>query len=168
MLIATSFMIVLALALFLYAHAQGVHMLGLASGAKTFFSILPLLLAAFTIAGLVEVLVPKEKVAAALGDKAGFRGIVLGCLAGAVTPGGPYISFPIVASIYRAGAGIGTVVAYVTAWSLWAVARLPLEIGIVGPRITLIRVLSTLIFPPIAGLIGPVRGRRADRVVPDG
>lgn len=153
MLIATVLMIVVALALFGIAYAQGVHAEGMHSGLRTFLSILPLLLAVFTIAGLVEVLVPKERVAALLGDQAGFRGIMIGSLAGAITPGGPYVSFPIVASIYHAGAGVGTIVAYVTAWSLWAVARLPLEISIIGPRLTLIRFLSTLIFPPIAGLL---------------
>jgi uncharacterized membrane protein YraQ (UPF0718 family) len=153
MLIATILMIAVALALFGIAYAHGVHAAGMRSALLTFLSILPLLLAVFAIAGLVEVLVPKEKVAALLGDQAGFRGIMIGSLAGAITPGGPYVSFPIVASIYHAGAGIGTIVAYVTAWSLWAVARLPLEISIVGPRLTLVRVLSTLIFPPIAGLL---------------
>ena len=78
---------------------------------------------------------------------------MIGCIAGALTPGGPYVSFPIVASLYKAGAGVGTVVAYVTAWSLWAVGRLPLEISLIGPKFTLIRFLSTLIFPPLAGLI---------------
>jgi len=152
-LIATIVMIAFALALLGCAVNQGVHAEGLRSGFHSFLSILPLLVAVFTIAGLVEVLVPKEKVAALLGDQAGFRGILLGCAAGAITPGGPYVSFPLVATIYHSGAGIGTVVAFVTAWSLWAIARLPMEIGIVGPRVTLIRVLSTLIFPPLAGLI---------------
>ena len=153
MLIATIVMIVLALALLGYAVHRGVHAEGLHSGLRSFLSILPLLLAVFAIAGFIEVLVPKEKVAALLGDQAGFRGILLGCVAGAVTPGGPFVSFPLVATIYHSGAGIGTVVAFVTAWSLWAVTRLPLEIGIVGPRVTLIRVLSTIFFPPLAGLI---------------
>lgn len=153
MLIPTVMMIVVALVLLAFAYVQGVHAQGLSTGLRTFLSIFPLLVAVFAIAGLVEALVPKEKVAALLGDKSGFRGIMLGCVAGAITPGGPYVSFPIVASIYHAGAGIGTIVAYVTAWSLWSIVRLPMEIAIVGPRITLIRVLSTLIFPPIAGLI---------------
>ena len=153
MLLPTAVMIVVALVLLAFAYGQGVHAQGLSSGLRSFLSIFPLLVAVFAIAGLVEALVPKEKVAALLGDKSGFRGIMLGCVAGAITPGGPYVSFPIVAGIYNAGAGIGTIVAYVTAWSLRAIARLPMEIGIVGPRVTLIRVLSTLIFPPIAGLI---------------
>lgn len=153
MLIATIVMIAIALALLGYAVHLGVHAEGLHSGLRTLLSILPLLLAAFAIAGFIEVLVPKEKVAALLGDQAGFRGILFGCAAGAITPGGPFVSFPLVATIYRSGAGIGTVVGFITAWSLWSITRLPMEIGIVGPRVTLIRVLSTLIFPPLAGLI---------------
>lgn len=142
-----------ALVLLGVAYARGVHDEGLRAAGRTFVSVLPLLAAVFVISGLVQVLVPREKVAAMLGDKAGLKGIMLGCVAGAVTPGGPYVSFPIVASLYNAGAGMGTVVAFVTAWSLWAVSRLPLELGLVGPRVTLARLLSTLIFPPLAGLI---------------
>jgi uncharacterized membrane protein YraQ (UPF0718 family) len=152
-LIATIVTWVVALALLAVASSQGAHGPALKSGLRTFAQILPLLIAVFAITGFVEVLVPREKIAALLGDQTGVRGILVGCVAGAITPGGPYVSFPLVATMYRAGAGIGTVVAFITAWSLWAVARLPMEIGIVGPRVTLIRVLSTLVFPPIAGLI---------------
>jgi len=44
-------------------------------------------------------------------------------------------------------------VAFLTGWSLWAVSRLPLEVGILGWKFTLIRIASTFFFPPIAGLI---------------
>ena len=48
---------------------------------------------------------------------------------------------------------MGTMVAFVTAWSLLSVSRLPLEVGIMGWRFTLVHYLSVIIFPPIAGLI---------------
>jgi uncharacterized membrane protein YraQ (UPF0718 family) len=63
------------------------------------------------------------------------------------------VSFPIAAALLKAGASVGTLVAFVTAWSLWALGRLPIEVGIIGWRFTLVRFLSTLIFPPIAGFI---------------
>jgi len=44
-------------------------------------------------------------------------------------------------------------VAFLTAWSLWAVARLPMEVRIVGWKFTLIRVASTFFFSPVAGWI---------------
>ena len=53
----------------------------------------------------------------------------------------------------RTGASVGTMVAYLTGWSLWAVSRLPMEIGILGWRFVVARLAATFIFPPIAGLI---------------
>ncbi len=125
---------------------------GFTFGGKTFLTTLPLLIIAFAIAGLVQVLVPREFVVRWLGAGAGFKGIMIATVAGAVTPGGPYVSFPIVASLYKSGASVGTVVAFVTAWSVWAVARFPLEMGLVGPKLAIARFLSTLIVPPLAGL----------------
>jgi uncharacterized membrane protein YraQ (UPF0718 family) len=85
--------------------------------------------------------------------ESGFRGILLGTVAGAIAPGGPYVSLPIAAGLIKSGAGVGTMVAFLTGWSLWALGRLPMEVGILGWKFTIIRFTSTFIFPPIAGLI---------------
>lgn len=151
---ATIIMIALAVILTIVAYFRGgVHLAGLKAGAKTLWENIPLLLASFAIAGLVQVLIPKQLVAGWLGEEAGFKGIILGCIAGALIPGSPYSVFPIVASFYKAGASISTMVAFVAAWSLWPVTRLPIEVALIGPKVALARVLSTLIFPPLAGLI---------------
>jgi uncharacterized membrane protein YraQ (UPF0718 family) len=125
---------------------------GLTFGGKTFLSTLPLLVFAFAIAGLVQVLVPREFIVKWLGEGSGIKGILIATVVGGLTPGGPYVSFPIVASLYKAGASVGTVVAFVTSWSVWAFNRLPLEIGLVGPKLAIARFLTTLIVPPLAGL----------------
>ena len=78
---------------------------------------------------------------------------MLGSIAGALTPGGPFVNLPIAVGLFKAGASIGVMVAYITGWSLWAIARLPIEVGLLGWKFTLIRLASVLIFPPIAGLI---------------
>ncbi|GAJ08644.1 unnamed protein product, partial [marine sediment metagenome] len=67
--------------------------------------------------------------------------------------GGPYVSLPFATGLLRSGASVGTIVAFLTGWSLWAVSRLPMEVGILGWRFTLIRIASTFFFPPIAGFI---------------
>ncbi|KPK99287.1 MAG: hypothetical protein AMJ90_09500 [candidate division Zixibacteria bacterium SM23_73_2] len=136
-----------------YFIAKDLPLSGIKTGGKMLWDVLPILVFAFIIAGMVQVLIPREFIIKYLGAEAGFKGIMVGCVAGALTPGGPFVSFPIVASIWKAGAGIGTVVAFVTAWSLWAVGRLPYEISLISPKFALIRFLSTLIFPPLAGLI---------------
>jgi uncharacterized membrane protein YraQ (UPF0718 family) len=73
-------------------------------------------------------------------------------VAGGLSPGGPYVSLPIVAGLLKSGASAGTMVAFLTGWSLWAVGRLPMEFGILGWKFTVIRLASTFIFPPIAGV----------------
>ena len=158
MLVPTIAMGVLAVILFFvaYGRGQGEEMDGLKSAGSMMIGILPLLAFAFVVAGMVQVLLPRELLARWVGPESGMRGILVGTVAGGLSPGGPYVAFPIVAGLLRAGAGVGTMVAFVTGWSLWAIARLPMEVGILGWRFTLIRIASTFFFPPVAGLIAHV------------
>jgi len=136
-----------------YYKGQGQSVQGIKMALTLTVEMAPLLLFAFITAGMANVLIPGHIIAHWVGAESGFRGILIGSLAGGLTPGGPYVSFPLVAGFLKAGAGVGTMVAFVTGWSLWAVSRLPLEVGILGWRFTLIRVVCTFIFPPLAGLI---------------
>jgi len=145
--------VALILLIVAYSQDKSVCLSGLKVGGKMFINILPLLVSAFIIAGLVQVLLPKEVISNWLSDNAGFKGILIACLAGAITPGGPYVSFPIAFSLYKSGAGIGCTVAYLAAWKMWMIAGIPFEIAFLGPRITFFLRASLFIFPPIAGLI---------------
>ena len=89
-----------------------------------------------------------------VGAESGFRGILIGTLLGSLTPSGPFVSMPIAAGFLRAGAGIGTVVAFMTAWSLLGISRMPIEFGIMGWQFTIIRLASgVLVFPIVAGVL---------------
>lgn len=131
---------------------EGQHITGLKSATKMMIEIFPLLVFALILAGMIQALLPQELISRWVGHESGIRGILIGTVAGGFMPGGPYVSLPLAAGLLRAGAGIGTMVAFITAWSLWAVARLPMEVGIIGWRFTLIRLACTFFFPPIAGL----------------
>ncbi len=155
MLIPTIIMGALA-AIFLvigYYKGQGQHLTGIKSAMNMTVQILPLLIFALIVAGMVQVLLPQELISKWIGAESGIRGILIGTVAGALAPGGPYVSLPVAAGLLRSGAGVGTMVAFLTGWSLWAVSRLPMEVGILGWKFTLIRLASTFFFPPIAGLI---------------
>lgn len=158
MLIPTIIMAVLAVVLLVvgYSQGEGQHILGLRSGIKMIVEILPLLLFAFIVAGMVQVLLPQEMLSRWIGEESGLKGIFIGTLAGGLTPGGPYVSLPLVAGLLKAGAGVGTLVAFLTAWSLWAVARLPMEFGILGWKFTFVRLVCTFFFPPIAGFLAQI------------
>jgi uncharacterized membrane protein YraQ (UPF0718 family) len=53
----------------------------------------------------------------------------------------------------QSGAGLGVLMAFVTAKNLWSVSRLPYEFAFLGTRLTLIRCGLTLVIPPLAGLL---------------
>jgi uncharacterized membrane protein YraQ (UPF0718 family) len=155
MLIPTIVMGVIALVLLYIGFQKGAgeHILGMKTAGSLLVQIIPLLVFAFIIAGMIQVLVPQELISRWVGVESGFRGLFIGTLLGGLAPGGPYVSLPIAAGLLRAGASIGTMVAFMTGWSLWAVSRMPLEIGMLGWQFTAIRLACTFFFPPIAGLI---------------
>ena len=157
MLIPTVIMGILAVVLLIIGYLRGgQHIRGLQSSLNMIVEILPLLIFAFIVEGMAQVLLPRELLSKWVGAESGVRGIFIGTIAGGLSPGGPFVSLPVAAGLLRAGAGIGTMVAYLTSWSLWAVSRLPMEVGILGWRFTIIRLLCTFFFPPIAGYLAQV------------
>jgi len=155
MLGPTIVMVVIAVILLTIGYLRGhnEHLGGLQSAGTMMLQILPLLVAALVVAGMVQALVPQAFLAKWIGESSGLRGILIGSLAGGLTPGGPFVCLPLAAGLVRSGAGIGTTVAFLTGWSLWAVNRIPMEVGIIGWRLSVARLVSVLLFPPLAGLI---------------
>jgi len=155
MLMSTIIVGVVAAILFVvgYYSGQNQHIAGLKIALDMFIKILPLLLLAFVMAGMIQVLLPRELLLRWIGAGSGMRGIFIGTIAGVCIPGGPYIILPIGAMLFKSGASIGTMVAFVTGWALIGIGKLPLELAIMGWRFTLIKTASVFFFPPIAGLI---------------
>ncbi len=155
MLIPTIIMgVIAAILLYLgYQKGGGEHILGLKSAGTLLLQIVPLLIFAFIIAGMMQFLIPQEIIARWIGTESGFRGLLIGSVIGGFMPGGPMTSLPVAAGLLRVGANVGTMVAFLTGWSLLAVTRMPLEIGLMGWKFSLIRLACVFFFPPIAGLI---------------
>lgn len=118
------------------------------------YQIIPLLIVAMILAGMLQAIIPKEYISRVLGKETGVKGIVLGALIGIIMPGGPYVSFPLVAVIYRGGASIGSVSALLSAWGLIGLFRfINFELPILGVHFAFARYLSAMIFPVIIGFI---------------
>ena len=164
MLIPTIVMAVIAVVLFVIAYQRGggEHIQGLRATGNLLLQVLPLLIFAFIIAGILPLLIPAEMVSKWVGSESGIRGIFIGSAMGGIMPGGPFVSLPIAAGLLHAGANIGTMVAFMTGWSIWAITRLPLEVGLMGWKFTAIRLASTIIFPVLAGLIANLFFSRVD------
>ena len=114
---------------------------------------MPLLVFEFIAIGMMQVVVPRDGLSHWVGAESGFKGIILGTIAGALTPGGSLVGLAVMGGLFRSGAGTGTLVAFMTSWSIWGITRLPLEVGLLGWRFTLVRLLSTAIFPIIGGFV---------------
>ncbi|MBN1953639.1 MAG: permease [Anaerolineae bacterium] len=138
---------------------------GLRCGGQVLWRVLPLLLFAFLIAGLVQSLVTRELITRWLGSESGWRGIALACLGGALIPGGPYVYFPIAGTLFKGGASLGVLIAFVAAKNLWSVSRLPVEFALLEPRVVVARIVSTVAIPPLMGFLAEwLFGRHVDRV----
>lgn len=119
-----------------------------------FLSLLPKFGAAMSVAGLVQYLLPRDKVARYVSEEAGFKGLAIATAVGALTPGGPMASFPIVRALYDAGTGRGALIAYLTSWSTMGMQRiLSWEVPLLGVDYALIRFAASLPLPFIAGLL---------------
>ncbi len=60
--------------------------------------------------------------------------------------------FPVIASLFKMGVGVGPLVAYLTAWSLFGLQRIIMwEIPFLGAKVVLLRVSVSIFFPFITG-----------------
>jgi uncharacterized membrane protein YraQ (UPF0718 family) len=125
---------------------------GLSATAALFLEILPRMGAAFILAGLIQAVVPQETIIRWMGHGSGLRGILIGMSLGSLTPGGPMTHFPIVASFFKLGVGVGPLVSYLTAWSLFGLQRIIMwEIPFLGIKVVAARFAASFFFPLLAG-----------------
>ena len=114
----------------------------------------PVMLISMVMAAFFQVLVPHDKVSKWLGKESGFRGILIATGAGAIIPGGPWVSFPLVLALAVAGADVGALVAFLTAWAVIPLTRLLVwEMPFLGGEFVLIRMLVSVFIPLAAGLL---------------
>jgi len=156
MLVTTTIMGAIALAIFAYAFTKGVHLQGLNTALQTGLKTLPLLIVAFVIVGLVSALGLSKAIEQFFGAENSFKGISVGAIAGILTPGGPFVALPFTSIILKSGAGIGVAMSYFVAWATWELMRTPFEIGFLGWKFILIKWCSIIILPIIAGLTAKV------------
>jgi len=116
---------------------------------EVFVGVVP---AALIAAGFLTPLVPGALVAQWLGGAAGFRGLVIGMLAGYCIPLPPIIFFSVIAVLVKAGAGLPQMVALIVAWNVFALHRtFPMELPVMGRYFVILRLLSSVSLPLIAG-----------------
>jgi len=146
--------IALVLGIMAFFRPGRLHLQGLRIAWRYFYTMVPRMAVALLVSGFFSVLVPTELIASSIGAESGIRGIITASLVGGFTPGGPIIAFPVVFVLQKAGAGVPQLIAFLTAWSVFAFHRIiAFEVPLMGIRFTALRVLSSLVLPPLAGIL---------------
>ena len=152
--ITTIVLAVLAVAFAVVAYLKDPSLpwIGARNGLSMLWFVLPRLIPALILAGMLQVLVPQEVVSRHLGREGGLRGILIASVAGILTPGGPMVTVPFLVALANSGAAMAPMVAYMTSWSLFGMQRIiAWEAPLMGWRFVAVRVLPSLAFPVIAG-----------------
>lgn len=133
---------------------------GLRTGVVEFLHLLPRIGIGVVGSGYIAEVLPKALIAPWLGPESGLTGVLLAILGGALTPGGPVVGFAVGAAALKGGAGAPQVIAYSTAWALYAVHRLVLyEVPMMPPRIVWLRALVCLPLPLLAAGLAILIGK---------
>lgn len=126
----------------------------LESDLRILLDLLPRVLVALSIAALVWVMIPRERMRALVGSESGLRGLVVATAAGTVTPGGPSSAYSLLAVLGVSGADRGAMVAYIVAWATLGMQRILVwDFPFMGTDFAFLRFLVSLPLPVVAGLI---------------
>ena len=109
---------------------------------------------ALITAGFLIELMPPELVAEWMGSASGWRGILIASMLGTLMPLGPMVLIPIAVALFAVGAGAPQVIAFISGWSVLAFHRIIVwELPMLGMNLTFVRMVSSLILPPLAGFL---------------
>ena len=133
---------------------------GARAGVMEFILLLPRIGIGVVGSGFVAEALPNEWIAPWLGPESGLLGVLIATFGGALTPGGPVVGFSIGAAALKSGAGAPQVIAYSTAWALYAIHRLVIwEVPMMPARVVWLRALVSLPLPFLAAGLAILLGR---------
>lgn len=147
----TLWVIVAALAVTVAMRRRSLFGRSVREGLVDFLRLLPRITLGVIGAGYIAAAIPHDLVGRWLGADSGMAGVALAVLGGALTPGGPVVGFSIGAAALKGGAGAPQVIAYSTAWALYAAQRLLLwELPVLPARFVFLRAAVSLPIPFLA------------------
>ena len=145
--------LVAALALTAAVRSKALFREGAREGARDFVVLLPRILIGVVGSGYIAAIMPQDLITTWIGPNSGILGITIATLAGAITPGGAVVGFAVGAAALKGGGGAPQVIAYSTAWSLYALQRLiNWEVAMMPPRVVGLRAAVSIPLPFLAGV----------------
>jgi hypothetical protein len=145
--------LVAVLALTAAVRSKALFREGATEGARDFVLLLPRILIGVVGSGYVAAVMPQNMITTWIGPNSGLLGITIATLAGAITPGGAVVGFSVGAAALKGGGGAPQVIAYTTAWSLYALTRLiNWEVAMMPARVVWLRAAVSIPLPFLAGV----------------
>jgi len=120
---------------------------------KSFFRILPTVVAIVIFIGLLLGFVPKSTISKVVGEQAGFKGILVVAILGAILHIPSLISFPLASSLLKSGASVTAIAVFITTLTMIGIVTLPLEMRELGKKIALLRNGMSFVIAIVIGLI---------------
>ncbi len=126
----------------------------LANDVDVLLTLLPRVGVAISVAALLWVMLPRDKVSHFIGRDSGLRGLIIATIAGTITPGGPSSAYALLAMLGAAGADRGAMIAYIAAWATLGLQRMLVwDLPFMGGEYALVRFAVCVPLPIVAGLI---------------
>jgi uncharacterized membrane protein YraQ (UPF0718 family) len=133
---------------------------GLRDGAVDFLRLIPRLVLGVIGAGFLAEVLPQDLIVSWFGPQSGLTGLTIATVVGAIVPGGPVVGFAIGATALKSGAGAPQVIAFIVAWSLFALQRLMMwELPVMDGKAVWVRIAVSLPLPFLAAAIAMLVGR---------
>jgi uncharacterized membrane protein YraQ (UPF0718 family) len=153
-------LLVAILAVIAATHSRALMTSRLREGAADFLRLIPRIFVGVVGSGYIAEALPHEVIARWLGPGSGTLGITLAVIGGAITPGGPVVGFSIGVAALKGGAGVPQVIAYLSAWALFAIQRLVMwELPVVPARFVWLRAAVSLPLPFLAAAFAMLLGK---------
>ena len=149
----TMWMCALALVLMSYRRQDGSTEMGLHTSLGYLVAMAPRVLCAVFMASFAAEVLPGDLISGWLGSGSGIKGILIASLAGILVPAGGVVAFPLALAMIKLGVGIPQLTAFLTSWEVFAIHRiLAWEIPFLGLNFVGLRVSSSFMLPPLAGI----------------
>ena len=95
----------------------------------------------FVLLGLLDVWVPRETMIRYMGEGSGLKGILLSIFIGSAAAGPLYGAFPVAAVFMKKGVKFSNILIFLGAWSTTKIPMFLFEIGSLGVRFAITRLL---------------------------
>jgi len=118
-----------------------------------FIEMMVILPAIMVIMGIFSVFISNETVVKHLGITSGIKGIALSILIGTLPTGPLYIAFPMAATLLKKGARVSNIIVFLSAWACIKIPQEMVELQFLGLDFMLLRLILTVVFVIIMGII---------------